>query len=55
MPTAVQIWRPQGESKEFIGLADVRVGETANATLTAAPKVEARRAPAADVKVYGRM
>jgi len=25
VPTAVQIWRPQGEGKEFIGLADVEV------------------------------
>ena len=55
VPTAVQIWRPQGEGKEFIGLADVRVGETANATLTAVPKVKARRAIAADVEVYGQM
>ena len=55
VPTSVQIWRPQGESKEFIGLADVRVGETANATLTAVPKASARRATAADLEAYGQM
>jgi len=55
VPTAVQIWRPQGESKEFIGLADVRVGETASATLTAVPKAEARHATAADLEAYGQM
>ena len=55
VPSAVQIWRPQGEGKEFIGLADVRVGETANVTLTAVPKASARRATAADLEAYGQM
>jgi hypothetical protein len=54
VPIAVQIWRPEGEGKEFISLPDVRVGETANATLTAVPKAKARRATAADVEVYGQ-
>ncbi|MBE3033000.1 MAG: hypothetical protein IMZ74_07365 [Actinobacteria bacterium] len=55
VPSAVQIWRPQGEGKEFISLADVRVGETANVTLTAVPKASARRATAADLEAYGQM
>jgi nitroreductase len=55
VPSALQIWRPQGEGKEFIGLADVRVGETANVTLTAVPKASARRATAADLEAYGQM
>ena len=55
VPTAVRIWRPQGEGKEFITLADVRVGETANATLTAVPKAKARTATAADLEAYGQM
>jgi hypothetical protein len=54
VPSAVQIWRPQGEGKEFISLADVRVGETANATLTAVPEAGARRATAADLEAYGQ-
>jgi hypothetical protein len=52
VPAAVQVWRPQGEGKEFIGLADIRIGETANATLMAAPKAKARRATAGDLEVY---
>src|SRR5665647_2061312 len=28
VPSALQIWRPQGEGKEFISLADANVGET---------------------------
>jgi len=55
VPTAVQVWRPQGEGKELISLADVRVGETANATLTAVPKASAHRATAADLEAYGQM
>jgi hypothetical protein len=54
VPTTVQIWRPQGEGKEFISLADVRVSETANAQLTAVPKPGARRATAADLEAYGQ-
>jgi len=55
VPIAVQVWRPQGEGKEFIGLADVRVGETANATLMAVPKPSARHATAGDLEAYGPM
>ena len=53
VPTSVRIWRPQGEGKEFIAFADVLVGDTVAATLTAVPKAEARRATAADLEVYG--
>ena len=55
VPTSVQLWRPQGEGKEFISFADVRVGDTANVTLTAVPKASARRATAADLEAYGQM
>ena len=50
---AVQIWRPQGEGKEFIAFADVLVGDTVAATLTAIPRANARRATAGDLEVYG--
>ena len=55
VPTAVQVWRPQGEGKELISLADVRVGETANETLTSVPMSGALRASAADLEAYGQM
>jgi hypothetical protein len=53
VPAAVQIWRAQGEGKEFIGLTDIHVGESANAILMAAPKANARRATAGDLQAYG--
>ena len=53
IPTAAQIWRPQGEGKDFIGLTDVRLGDTVAATLTAVPEAKARRATAGDLEVYG--
>ena len=55
VPNAVRIWRPQGEGKEFIGLTDVRVGETAHAMLTAVPRASARHATAGDLEAYGQM
>jgi hypothetical protein len=54
VPSTVQIWRPQGEGKEFITFTEVRVGDTVAATLTAAPGTKARSATAADIEVYGR-
>jgi hypothetical protein len=54
VPTSVQIWRPQGEGKEFIAFADVLVGETVAAALTAIPRANARRATAGDLEVYLR-
>lgn len=54
VPTTVQIWRPQGEGKELISFADVRVGDTAQATLTVVPAAKARSATAADLEVYWR-
>ena len=53
LPTAARIWRPRGEGKDFISLADLRLGDTVAATLTAVPKAKARRATAADLEVYG--
>jgi hypothetical protein len=54
VPSSVRIWRPQGEGKEFITFAEVRAGDTANATLTTVPGTRARSATAADVEVHGR-
>jgi hypothetical protein len=54
VPTSVHIWRPQGEGKEFIAFADVLVGDTVAATLTAIPGANARRATAGDLEVYLR-
>ena len=54
VPTAVRIWRPQGEGKEFISFADVRVGDTAQATLTVIPAAKALSATAADLEVSWR-
>jgi len=53
MPAAAQIWRPQGEGKDFISFADLRLGDTVAATLTAVPKAKARHATAGDLEVYG--
>jgi hypothetical protein len=55
MPATVQIWRPQGEGKEFITFADVRAGDAVQATLTVVPAAHARSATAADLEVYPRM
>jgi hypothetical protein len=52
VPASVQIWRPQGEGKEFIAFADVLVGDTVAATLTAIPRADARRTTAGDLEVY---
>ena len=54
VPATVQIWRPQGEGKKFIAFADVLVGDTVAATLTAIPGASARRATAGDLEVYWR-
>ena len=54
VPTSVQLWRPQGEGKEFISFADVRVGDTAQATLTVIPAAKALSATAADLEVSWR-
>ena len=55
VPTAVRVWRPQGEGQELIRLADVRVGDMTQATLTALPAAKARSATAADLEVYPRI
>jgi hypothetical protein len=55
VPASIQIWRPMGEGKEFVGFSDVRVGEMARATLTAVPPAGGRSATAADLEVYPRI
>ena len=52
MPAGVTVWRPMGEGKDFIALAEIRAGDTVRVTLTEAPAKGARRATAADVEVY---
>jgi len=54
VPASIQIWRPMGEGKDFIGLGDIRAGEMARAVLVAAPAAGDRRATAADLEVYPR-
>jgi len=54
VPASIQIWRPQGEGKEFIAFADVLVGDTVAATLTTIPRAHARRTTAGDLEVYRR-
>jgi hypothetical protein len=52
VPASVRIWRPQGEGKEFIEFADIRIGDECRATLVAVPKSAEDRARATDLEVY---
>ena len=52
VPSAVQVWRPMGEGKDFIAFADIRPGDRVQATLTEPLAKGARAAAAADVEVY---